>query len=195
MRLVTVSSILICLLLLLAVDSHGSLVVVDTGNHRVMRWISGGTSGEVIVGSSSFGSGLHQLYSPSGIAVTRDGCIMVADSHNHRVVCWVPGQAAGILVAGGHGAGRHSTHLSYPSDVKFEVLCPWSPVVHNASGSSTRALVKLMLTIDVSRSKRGLVALGSTLIIAVMSWALPLQRQCQVCGLPVLRFVSLRIGC
>ena len=95
-------------------------------------------------------------------------------------MCWVPGQAAGILVAGGHGAGTNSIHLSYPSDVIPAVLCPWSPDVHNATGSSSRALVKLMLTIDVSRVKRGLVALGSTLMIAVMSWALPLQRQCRV---------------
>ena len=88
----------------------------------------------------------------------------------------MPGQASGTVVAGGHGHGSHGTQLTHPSDLILEVLCPWSPVLHKASGSSTRALVKLMLTIDALRSKRDLLALGPILIILVMSWALPLQR-------------------
>lgn len=71
---------------------EGSLIVSDTGNHRVRRIdLSTGTimtlAGTGFAGFNGDGSapGFAALNSPRGLAVDADGLVYVADSGNHRI--------------------------------------------------------------------------------------------------------------
>ena len=49
----------------ITVDSE-SILVVDSGNDRIMRWRLGATKDEVVVGGNGKGSALNQLNKPNG---------------------------------------------------------------------------------------------------------------------------------
>jgi len=100
----------------------GDVFVVDTGNHRVVRWSLGaheavvvvGEYGKIldaqgnVVGSEPFccraGRGQKQLMGPSGVFVDQLGNIYVADTGNDRVLVWDSGSGAVTTVAGGGGS-------------------------------------------------------------------------------------------
>jgi sugar lactone lactonase YvrE len=84
----------------IAVDGEGAMLVADSANNRVMRWVPGATQGEIVAGGHGGGSGLHQLSKPIGIAVNGEGAMLVADFVNHRVMRWVPGATQGEIAAG-----------------------------------------------------------------------------------------------
>ena len=67
------------------VDPLGTVYVADTGSHRVMRWYSGATHGNVIVGGSGDGQQANQFYGPIGLSFDRHGNLFVTDYGNHRV--------------------------------------------------------------------------------------------------------------
>jgi uncharacterized protein (TIGR03663 family) len=66
----------------IAIDAAGSLLVTDTGNHRVLRFDADGKPMGVYGGR---GSDPGQLSEPVGIAVDKGGNFYVADTWNHRV--------------------------------------------------------------------------------------------------------------
>jgi len=84
-----------------ALDSSGNVYVVDTGNHRIVKY---GANGENPVYAGSFGAGNDQLDSPTGIALDSDGNIYVSDSGNHRIVKY-DSEAENPLYIGELGTG------------------------------------------------------------------------------------------
>ncbi|CAJ1377655.1 unnamed protein product [Effrenium voratum] len=81
--------------------SDGSLLVADTNNHRIQRFLPGELSGQTVAGSPEGkpGDGLSELQMPTGIVVEADDCFLVADRANARVMRFRAGNA-GEVVAG-----------------------------------------------------------------------------------------------
>jgi sugar lactone lactonase YvrE len=94
----------------IALDSTGSLLVCDTGNHRLRRISSGiittiaGTSSQGFSGDSGPAIAA-QLDSPSGIAVAPDGRIFFADTHNDRIRLISNGIITTVAGTGSRGYG------------------------------------------------------------------------------------------
>ncbi|CAF4729948.1 unnamed protein product [Rotaria sp. Silwood1] len=81
------------------VDVNSTIYVVDKGNHRVQRWISGALSGVTIAGSSGIsGPYAYQFNNPTGIAFDPFGYMYILDAGNSRVQQWLPGATYGITV-------------------------------------------------------------------------------------------------
>lgn len=76
-----------------------TLVVADTGNHRVLVWFSlpkeDHSSADLVLGQKDFFSDAPNggrepgdgMYMPCGVCI-RDGTLLVADSWNHRILVW-----------------------------------------------------------------------------------------------------------
>ncbi len=82
------------------VDASENIYIADTGNNRVVRWATGGSTGVVVAGNNGAGAGLNQLFSPYGVWVDSSLNVFVAEYGNHRVTQWAPGASAGVVVAG-----------------------------------------------------------------------------------------------
>jgi uncharacterized protein (TIGR03663 family) len=66
----------------IAIDQSGSVLVTDTGNHRVQRFDADGKF-LAVYGGRGAGDGLFA--EPVGVAVDRSGNVYVADTWNHRI--------------------------------------------------------------------------------------------------------------
>lgn len=98
-----------------ATAADGSVLVADTGNHRVRRVAAGGTISTFAGtgGQDVFGDGGPAvdaaLDSPAGVAVMPDGSVLVADAGNHRIrqiapngtITTVAGSSRGLAGDGG----------------------------------------------------------------------------------------------
>ena len=116
----------------LAVDAAGDLFVSDSLNNRVMEYTYNATtgsyasSGKVVAGTGTAGSGLTQLSNPHGIALDAHGDLFVADSGNNRVEEFAYNSASGsyattaTTVAGAGGSGSGANQLNEPSAVALD---------------------------------------------------------------------------
>ena len=115
----------------LAFDPAGNLYVVDSGNHRVVRFSGAGTAAsgamcDWVLGQASFtgnaqGSGTAAFRDPQGVAIL-GGYLAVADTGNHRVQVFHDFQTltsgASVSVSYGTGsAGRSATAFNQPRSV------------------------------------------------------------------------------
>ena len=80
------------------IDTDGSAVIVDSNNHRVMRWAVGSWTGEVVAGGNGNGNGLHQLNHPTAVHIYK-GAYYIADGNNNRIVKWTKGATIGAVVS------------------------------------------------------------------------------------------------
>jgi hypothetical protein len=83
-----------------------TLLVSDTGNHRVLRLTYSGKDVspkvEVVCGTGSAGVGPHELDSPACLALDKDGALFVADTDNQRVQRFpTVGAKEGVTVCSG----------------------------------------------------------------------------------------------
>ena len=94
-------------------ESHATLYVADTANHRIQRYSFNGTNNvTTAAGGNGPGIGNHQLNNPFGFCVSKKtGSIYVADSYNHRIQRWSPGAASGVTIAGTAGVTGTSPML------------------------------------------------------------------------------------
>ena len=99
----------------ISVDSNGNVYVVDSGNHRVMKWAPGALVGSIVAGGNGNGNAANQLNSPGGLFLeVATLAVWIADTFNHRIVKW-SSPSAGVVVCGSFGSGPNQ--LNYPSGV------------------------------------------------------------------------------
>ena len=85
----------------ICVDRDGTLLVADTGNHRIVRF---SPSGDVVQVIGQLGNADGQLNLPHDVCVDVDGSILVADTGNNRVVRF-SSEGAFISTFGTYGSG------------------------------------------------------------------------------------------
>ena len=103
--------------------SSGTLYVADASNHRIMRYLSGASSGTVVGGGNGQGTGSTQLWYPRGLYFeSSSNSLLIANNRAHNILRWVIGASSWTLVVGSSiGAfGSTPTTLSYPTDVTFD---------------------------------------------------------------------------
>ena len=90
------------------VDVYGSVVVADTGNHRI-RQVDSDSKIRTVVGTGVSGLGQEglpatqtPLRGPQGLCASHQGTLYVVDTANHRVLRAAPG--APIVTAAGNGS-------------------------------------------------------------------------------------------
>ncbi|MFP4508870.1 MAG: hypothetical protein ACOC4I_05745 [Spirochaetota bacterium] len=71
----------------IAVDGNGNVVIVDTGNDRIVRTDSEGVVNLVIDGTRGE---RYELNRPTGVHVASDGTMYVADTRNGRIAIFEP---------------------------------------------------------------------------------------------------------
>ncbi|CAF2021467.1 unnamed protein product [Rotaria magnacalcarata] len=69
----------------LVVDQLGTVYVVDSINHRIIRWLKGSKYGSAIIGGHGIGSGIAQLAYPEDLQFDKQGNLYVVDLNNNRV--------------------------------------------------------------------------------------------------------------
>jgi hypothetical protein len=92
------------------VDGNGNLFVVDSGNHRVVKWIANATSGVLVAGGLGPGPYSTQLSSPTAIIIDGYGNIFILDAGNQRIQQFTPGSNVGITIFDGSYNNAFSTY-------------------------------------------------------------------------------------
>jgi DNA-binding beta-propeller fold protein YncE len=73
----------------LDIDDDGTLYIADYGNHRIVSWRRGATSGLVAAGGNGPGAHTNQLNHPTSIIVDKKThTLIICDMANRRVVRW-----------------------------------------------------------------------------------------------------------
>jgi sugar lactone lactonase YvrE len=71
------------------VDEDRTVLIADYGNHRIVEWKSGATSGQVVAGGNGKGDQNHQLYWPTVVIIDKEtNTLLICDRGNRRVVRW-----------------------------------------------------------------------------------------------------------
>lgn len=77
----------------LCVDRDDNVIIADTDNHRIVKWLAAEGRMEVIVGTGVKGTAgvggppeRLQLNQPHGVYIDRDGVLYISDSMNNRVL-------------------------------------------------------------------------------------------------------------
>lgn len=72
------------------VDDHNQCIyIADYSNHRIVRWIFGEQSGEIVAGGNGKGDRLDQLNGPRDVFLDQQtNSILITDYGNRRVVRW-----------------------------------------------------------------------------------------------------------
>jgi sugar lactone lactonase YvrE len=94
--------------------------IADTGNNRVVKWLSPST-GVLVCGSA--GSNANQFNGPQGLFVdtTASNTLYVADTANHRIQMWLPGASTGTTIAGQTGvSGSGLNQLNNPKTLVLD---------------------------------------------------------------------------
>ncbi|CAF1049606.1 unnamed protein product [Adineta steineri] len=104
----------------IALDSStNTLYISDTGNNRVMRYLSGASSGDIVVGGNGELNGPRGLYYD-----VLSNSILIANANAHNILRWVYGANSSTLVAGDSNglSGNTSLLLDSPKDVKLDSM-------------------------------------------------------------------------
>jgi DNA-binding beta-propeller fold protein YncE len=73
----------------LYVDDDQNVYVTDQSNHRIVKWKSGATSGQVVAGGNQQGSEDHQLSDPFDVIIDKErDSLIICDYSNARVIRW-----------------------------------------------------------------------------------------------------------
>jgi sugar lactone lactonase YvrE len=109
-----------------ALDSTSNILyVADSGNHRIMRYQIGISSGVVVAGGNGFGLNYTQLWYPISVYFdSSSNSLFIVNYYSNTIVCWTLGASSWTLVAGNINgmSGATSTLLSEPSTVILDPL-------------------------------------------------------------------------
>jgi hypothetical protein len=87
----------------LALDEPNSFIyVTDRYNHRIQRFVLGGSGvGVTVAGDRNPSAAAYELYIPTDIYLSKiDGSLYICDNGNNRIQKWTPNATSGITVAG-----------------------------------------------------------------------------------------------
>jgi sugar lactone lactonase YvrE len=109
---------------LVRISSSGTLYIADTFNHRVMRYLSGASSGTVVAGGNGLGSSSSQLNYPYSFAFdSSSSSFLIANYGSHNVVRWVLSASSWTLIAGVTGSpGSTSRMFNAPLSVTLDPM-------------------------------------------------------------------------
>jgi len=95
-------------------ESNSFLYVADRYNHRIQRFVLGGSGiGVTIAGGNGQGTAANQLNYPTDIHLSRlDGSLYIADYDNSRIQKWQMNATFGITIAGSpNGVAGNTPYL------------------------------------------------------------------------------------
>jgi sugar lactone lactonase YvrE len=104
-------------------SSSGTLYIADTVNHRVVRYLSGASSGTVVAGGNGPGVANTQLNYPIGLYLdSSSNSLVIANAAANNIVRWVLGATSWTLVLGDPNGviGSTSTMFHYPVGVTLD---------------------------------------------------------------------------
>jgi uncharacterized protein (TIGR03437 family) len=113
----------------LALDRDGNLFVADSGNHRVLRFLSPFEQPAAAAITADLVIGQYLLNRPTGIALhPESGDLLVADTLNNRVLHFAAPLASGMAATrvlgqvsfDESGRGLSSTTMTSPTDAAFD---------------------------------------------------------------------------
>jgi hypothetical protein len=105
--------------------STGTLYIGEYGNNRVMKYLSGATSGTIIAGNNGAGTGSTQLNGPIGIWFDPiSNSVLIANNNANNVLRWVVGASNWTLFDGSINgtAGSTAGLLCNPTYVKMDSM-------------------------------------------------------------------------
>lgn len=105
-------------------SSTGTLYIAEYNNERVMRYLSGATSGTIVAGGNGGGTGSTQLNGPIGLALdSSTNSLLIANNNAHNIVRWVVGASSWTLYLGTTGSsGTSSTQFCNPTYVRLDSM-------------------------------------------------------------------------
>ena len=66
-----------------------SIYIVDSYNHRIVKWKLGENSGQIIAGGNGQGNRIDQLNWPTDVIIDEsNACLIISDWGNRRIVRW-----------------------------------------------------------------------------------------------------------
>jgi sugar lactone lactonase YvrE len=69
-------------------DDDSNLYIADGFNHRIVKWISGSSSGQIIAGDNEGGNRSNQFHYPTSLTIDKNGTMFVVDGGNRRIQRW-----------------------------------------------------------------------------------------------------------
>ncbi|CAF3716204.1 unnamed protein product [Rotaria sp. Silwood1] len=147
------------------IDVNGNMYITDTGNHRILSWSSGSSSGVMIAGTGVGGSSNNQLRTPYGIArdINSDK-LYIADYSNSRIMLYLSGASSGTVIAGGNGPGTNATQLKNPVGLYFDSLSNSLVIANHAACNILRWVIGETSWTLLAGSINGTVGNTSTLM-------------------------------
>ena len=106
-------------------STTGTLYITDQSNHRVMKYLSGASSGTVEAGGNGPGTGNTQLNLPVGVYFdASSNSLIIANAGANNIVRWVIGGSTWTLVAGSASGsnGNTSMLLDYPMGITLDSM-------------------------------------------------------------------------
>ena len=82
------------------IDSNDgdALIIVDSGNGRVMKWKQNASSGQVVAGGNGEGNRSNQLALPRYVTVDNEGTLFITEYTNKRVNRWKKNAEQGEII-------------------------------------------------------------------------------------------------
>lgn len=106
-------------------QTTGTLYIVDSNNHRVMKYTLGATTGTVAAGGNGPGLGNTQLAYPIGIYLnTLTNSLYITNFYSQTVVRWVLGASSWTLIVGNANnvSGSTPTLLYQPVGITLDPM-------------------------------------------------------------------------
>jgi hypothetical protein len=82
------------------------LYIADSQNHRILKWMSGASSGTIIAGTGSSGSSANQLNTPRDVFIDSLQNIYVADTSNQRIQFFLNGSTIDSTISTSWSLGQ-----------------------------------------------------------------------------------------
>ncbi|CAF3997767.1 unnamed protein product [Rotaria sordida] len=110
----------------IALDSNSNTVYIsDYNNHRVMKYLSGSSSGTIAAGGNGFGTNNTKLYRPAGLILdSSTNSLIIANFGASNIVRWVLGDNKWTIVQGDPNGlnGNTSTFLDHPTGITYDPM-------------------------------------------------------------------------